>query len=138
MAAGSCLVAACGGSSSGPATGPQDQETAPDSGSASSADPGSGSGEALAALSSIEVGTAKRVKAGDQDVILVRTSETEVEGLSAVCPHQGCSVAPDGDVLVCPCHGSRFRLDGTVVQGPASRDLEEFPVEVSGDSVVAG
>lgn len=135
VAAGSCLLAACGGSSEEPATGPLDGAAAgPGGGEAGSAAPSAGS---LASLSSIDVGSAKQVKAGDQDVILVRTSKTEVQGLSAVCPHKGCSVAPDGDVLVCPCHGSRFRLDGAVVQGPATRDLEKFPVAVSGDSVVA-
>ena len=36
----------------------------------------------------------------------------------------GCSLSEgklEGDVVVCPCHGSRFRVtDGAVVQGPAT------------------
>jgi len=38
--------------------------------------------------------------------------------LSLICPHLGCTVeqAPDG--YACPCHGSRFNLDGSLRNGP--------------------
>ena len=41
------------------------------------------------------------------------------------CTHLGCQPALDpwSRLLVCPCHGSRFDLQGRVVKGPAERPL---------------
>jgi len=52
--------------------------------------------------------------------------------LSLTCTHQGCSVqrqveTSDGGYL-CPCHGAAYAADGTVLQGPAQRDLERYTV----------
>ncbi len=45
--------------------------------------------------------------------------------LSAVCRHKGCIVAwnPTEKTWDCPCHGSRYETDGTVINGPSSADL---------------
>lgn len=44
--------------------------------------------------------------------------------VSAVCTHKGCIVGDDlPDGFTCQCHGSRFRPDGSVVQGPAAAPL---------------
>jgi glycine/D-amino acid oxidase-like deaminating enzyme len=42
------------------------------------------------------------------------------------CTHQGCVLRRDDamDSWDCPCHGSRFSADGSVIQGPATRPLE--------------
>jgi nitrite reductase/ring-hydroxylating ferredoxin subunit len=61
------------------------------------------------------------------DVILVKAGGT-VRALSARCPHLGCTISRvSGNLLVCPCHGSTFHLDGSVVTGPAPRPLRELP-----------
>lgn len=41
------------------------------------------------------------------------------------CPHLGCSVGFDSqlNVFKCPCHGSRFALDGAVIKGPATAPM---------------
>jgi Rieske Fe-S protein len=41
------------------------------------------------------------------------------------CTHLGCQPAldPQARLLICPCHGSRFDLQGRVVKGPAARPL---------------
>jgi Rieske Fe-S protein len=46
--------------------------------------------------------------------------------VSARCTHLGCIVAfNDAETAwECPCHGSRFGVDGSVLQGPANRALE--------------
>lgn len=45
--------------------------------------------------------------------------------LSAVCTHLGCVTRyrPDDRIIACPCHGSRFSLEGEVLAGPAPRSL---------------
>ena len=44
------------------------------------------------------------------------------------CSHQGCEVAPEGDHLHCPCHGSEFSNIGKLQKGPAESDLKTFMV----------
>ncbi len=63
-----------------------------------------------------------------------------VYALSAVCTHLGCITRfrSDENVIACPCHGSRFDLEGNVVHGPAPRPLPwlEVRAEPSGLLVV--
>lgn len=44
------------------------------------------------------------------------------------CSHLGCSVALNKDAkrFECPCHGSQFHLDGTVLKGPATAPLSRL------------
>ena len=46
--------------------------------------------------------------------------------VSPTCTHMGCLVSFNGveKAWECPCHGSRFDLDGAVLQGPATSPLE--------------
>lgn len=48
-----------------------------------------------------------------------------VYALSAVCTHLGCITRYKSDekAIACPCHGSRFDLEGNVTHGPAPRPL---------------
>lgn len=54
-----------------------------------------------------------------------------VLALYKVCTHLGCLYAWS-DInfrFECPCHGSKFELDGTYIEGPAPRSLDRFPVK---------
>lgn len=68
-------------------------------------------------------GTVARV--GARQIAAYRDDGGTLHTLSARCTHLGCIVgwSPDDRAWECPCHGSRFAADGTVVQGPATADL---------------
>jgi len=53
--------------------------------------------------------------------------------LSSVCTHLGCMTRYQADekVIACPCHGSRFSLEGEVLAGPALRGLRWFEMVLS-------
>lgn len=60
-----------------------------------------------------------------------------VYAISTVCTHLGCIVKPAADGFHCPCHGSRFAPDGTVISGPAPKPLPWLAVaQVDGNQVV--
>jgi Rieske Fe-S protein len=70
---------------------------------------------------------------------VTRVSQAEAVTVSRVCTHESCTVAlpgAAGGTLDCPCHGSRFRTNGTVINGPATRALSQFPTRIVGNEVV--
>lgn len=60
----------------------------------------------------------------ENGIYIVRASEG-FYALAAVCTHLGCLTAwkPESGIIACPCHGSKFRRDGTKIEGPAPRPL---------------
>ena len=145
-AAGASL-AACGGSaSSGGGSG--DKE----SGGGNSGDQGGKSSDkgsqdasssdeaAIAAESDVAPGSAVTFKDAGSPAVLVHLNSGDFVAYSAVCTHQGCTVAYKNGQLACPCHGSVFDpADGAaVVAGPAPKPLAEIPVKVQGGEIVKG
>lgn len=67
-------------------------------------------------------GAMRRVKIGDRQILVVR-SNGQVYAMEAACSHLGGPLedgALEDGCVVCPWHGSRFRLDnGEPVDGPA-------------------
>jgi Rieske Fe-S protein len=73
----------------------------------------------------------------DLEVVVTQPVAGRFEGLSAVCTHTGCIVDKVASGLIeCPCHGSRYHLDGTVAKGPAPRALTQRPVTVVDGTIV--
>ena len=72
-------------------------------------------------------GEARVVRDGRDLVAEYRDEDGDRHRRSAVCPHLGCVVNWNDAERTwdCPCHGSRFQFDGSVVDGPANRDLSE-------------
>ena len=52
----------------------------------------------------------------------------KLRAFAITCPHLGCSYAFDDGKkhFVCPCHGSEFALDGSVLHGPATSPLSHL------------
>lgn len=70
----------------------------------------------------------------DQQVYIVRMQKG-FYAVSAVCTHLGCITQwkPDANLIECPCHGSKFKSDGTKVEGPAPRSLPHFSITLTPD-----
>lgn len=70
-------------------------------------------------------GQAKVLRIGKETVGVFRDETGAAHAVSATCTHMSCppawnSVAKTWD---CPCHGSRFDVDGRVLYGPAVENL---------------
>lgn len=95
----------------------------------------------------------------DNTAVLVGRDASGFYARSAICTHQCCIVAlcddeactspspsPDlcetagpatGDRVLCPCHGSVFRIsDGVALNGPAIQPLPAYAVTVDGDDLL--
>jgi Rieske Fe-S protein len=92
-------------------------------------------GDAVLGLTAEVPAGGAKVYAG-QRVVVTRTVAGTFTGLSAVCTHQGCVVGAVDGAIVCPCHGSRYRLDGSVESGPAPRPLDAVTIAVQGNQIV--
>lgn len=79
-------------------------------------------GESLAAISP---GEGKILKLNGKKMAVYRDPSGTVEKRSAICTHMGCIVRWNSaeSTWDCPCHGSRFRTDGSVISGPAETPL---------------
>ncbi|MFD1930620.1 MULTISPECIES: Rieske (2Fe-2S) protein [Nonomuraea] len=115
----------------------------------------SGSGEAQPAESESAAPKSKKKPAGDelagtadipegggkvfanQKVVVTQPTAGEFKCFTAVCTHQGCTVASvSNGTINCPCHGSKFNIaDGSVANGPAAKPLAEKKITVEGDSI---
>lgn len=75
-------------------------------------------------------------------VWLLRTGPREVQALSAICPHLGCSIdvqageAGKAPGFACPCHESGFALAGARLSGPSPRGMDALPVEIAADGAL--
>lgn len=63
-----------------------------------------------------------------EPILIIRLSEKEFAAYSALCTHKGVEVRlPKNGEIVCPNHGSRFRIDnGEVIEGKAIEPLKKF------------
>src|SRR4051794_40309276 len=81
----------------------------------------------------IEVGTAEDFKsdgvvekfARSNRVLLIRKAQ-RLYATDATCTHRNCVIKSVQGELRCPCHGSRFDLDGGVTKGPARSGLPRY------------
>jgi Rieske Fe-S protein len=83
----------------------------------------------LTSLDEVPRGEGRIVGVGGQRLAAYRDENGGLTVRSAVCTHLGCLVGWNaaGRSWDCPCHGSRFSINGDVLSGPAESPLE--PVE---------
>jgi len=72
---------------------------------------------------------------GLDPLLVVRASAGGLAALAATCTHLGCPLGYEAPDVVCPCHQSRFALDGRVLRPPARAPLEtvEARLDVTGE-----
>ncbi|MEU3644377.1 Rieske 2Fe-2S domain-containing protein [Lentzea sp. NPDC034063] len=70
-------------------------------------------------------GQAHVVRDGLGKTGVYRDDDGELHAVSMRCTHLGCLVRFNAAERSwdCPCHGSRFDVDGEVLEGPATRPL---------------
>jgi cytochrome b6-f complex iron-sulfur subunit len=129
------LLPACGGGDDGNPTSPtgpaNDQPLATINGSVSGRTVSVSVAGALATPNS-----AALVSSSLGSFLVFRNSLTSVTVLTAVCTHEQCTVTLfNGQLYVCPCHGSKYTTAGAVANGPANRALTTFPSTLSGDTL---
>ena len=85
------------------------------------------SGEQLHQLAELATGEGKIVEFEDEKIAIYKDEQGKVHALSPTCPHAGCEVKWNNAELTwdCPCHGSRFSYDGSVMNGPTTKGLSK-------------
>jgi Rieske Fe-S protein len=108
-------------------------------GASAAATPSSSGPVVLAAVSAVPVGNALSVTYQGKPALVSQPTAGKIVAFSAICTHQGCTVAPAGKQFHCPCHGSVYdAATGAVITGPAPAPLPPIAVHVDGPNVVAG
>jgi glycine/D-amino acid oxidase-like deaminating enzyme/nitrite reductase/ring-hydroxylating ferredoxin subunit len=80
-------------------------------------------------LRAVKRGHGQRLEINGKAVAVFRDADGSTIQRSATCTHMGCNVEWNDAELTwdCPCHGSRFKPNGSVISGPAESPLEKVP-----------
>lgn len=73
-----------------------------------------------------------RKEVSEKVVYVTKSSTSQLQVLSAVCPHLGCSVQwrEAKREFECPCHAAAFGPDGSKLGGPAPRGMDTLETQI--------
>lgn len=79
-------------------------------------------------LCNLRNGEGAILKYNGRDAAVYKDENGKIHAVSPDCSHLGCRLTfnPELKSWDCPCHGSRFDVDGKVLDNPAIRDLEKY------------
>lgn len=79
-------------------------------------------------LEEVQIGEGAHVMYGGLKSGAYRDENGELHLVDTTCKHMGCEVTWNTGELTwdCPCHGSRYNYDGTVIEGPAKEPLTKL------------
>ncbi|MFY0527438.1 Rieske 2Fe-2S domain-containing protein [Archangium gephyra] len=67
-----------------------------------------------------------RVEGERQHLLIMHPRGTQYAVVSNLCTHRGCPLGFQDGEAICPCHLSRFAIDGTATHPPATVPLTTF------------
>lgn len=78
-------------------------------------------------VNGIPIGDAAIVQLEDERVAAYRDENGTIHAVTSACTHWGCELKWNSAEKTwdCPCHGSRFAIDGEVLHSPAVKPLEK-------------
>lgn len=77
-------------------------------------------------LKRLSPGTGKLVEVDGKKIAAYRDNDGVIHALNPVCTHAACIVGWNSEEKSwdCPCHGARYDIDGNVLTGPATKNLQ--------------
>ncbi|HHJ10973.1 MAG TPA: ubiquinol-cytochrome c reductase iron-sulfur subunit [Bacteroidetes bacterium] len=89
----------------------------------------------IAQVSDVPVGSVLPYRSGR--LYICHLEDGGFLAVSIKCTHLGCSVEWDEEKkeFICPCHHSMFSLSGEVVNPPATRALNIYPIKIENDVI---
>lgn len=87
--------------------------------------------EELKQADELKSGEGAIISSGIKKIAIYRDEASNLHACTAVCPHMGAILQWNADekTFDCPMHGSRFTLEGKVINGPASSDLTLIKIQ---------
>jgi Rieske Fe-S protein len=82
----------------------------------------------LSSVDELKPGQGAIIRDGLKKIAAYRNDKGKLYKCSAVCTHAGCHLHWNSleRCWDCPCHGSQFAIDGSVLNGPAIAPLEKL------------
>lgn len=84
--------------------------------------------------SEFDIGPAANYRMNSRTIVsqipaIVIHDETGLRAISLSCSHLGCTIEERNFGFECPCHSSRYDLNGIVIKGPAKAMLRKLRIE---------
>ena len=80
------------------------------------------------------VGASAFVQSSSGSFLVSRSAQDAFVAVTAICTHEQCTVTGfQNQRYVCPCHGSEYTTNGSVVKGPAVLSLRQFTTRFAGN-----
>jgi 3-phenylpropionate/trans-cinnamate dioxygenase ferredoxin subunit len=93
----------------------------------------------VASKEEVPAGEMKLVETNGTPVMLANVAG-EYYAIGNKCTHRSCKLSSgelEGEIVKCPCHGSKFNVKtGEVVNGPAARSEPKYTVKVDKDQIL--
>lgn len=88
----------------------------------------------------VPLGQAHLVNFRGRPTVVLQPTSGRFLAFEAVCTHLGCIVkwVPEKGEMLCPCHGGRFSVEGTVLGGPPPKPLKAVALTLQGEKLVLG